>query len=239
MSVMRTMTTLTRLALACTVAMLLTGCHPGVPFTTDLSATRGLRKGDPVTHDGDKIGAVDDIRSMPDGKSQVAFSVNQSRKESVRRDSIAELKTDNGPPHLEIVTPDANSPVAEPNAHIGGASTDAEAALMMGRGQLKGLAGGLADVLHSINENLEGIANSPAWDQFHKDLNDVQRQVDAAGEQGHEILSKQLPRLENEFKGLEDQLIKEGKTLQVERLRKEFDQLARGLAATPTPTAGY
>ena len=44
------------LAVALIVMTLLSGCNPGPSFTTDLSLTRGLRKGDPVTHNGDKIG---------------------------------------------------------------------------------------------------------------------------------------------------------------------------------------
>src|SRR2546425_10232977 len=132
-------------------AAILAGCNPGPTFTTELSITRGLREDDAVTHSGEKIGAVTDIKSLPDGKYEVGFRVDRDHAKDVRRDSFAQLMTNAGPPRLEIVTTDPNSPPALPNAKISGAATEAEAALLQGRGQLQGLAGGFADALKSLN----------------------------------------------------------------------------------------
>jgi len=224
-------------AAALILLAMLSGCNPGPSFTTDLSLTRGLRKGDPVTHNGDKIGTVEEVRSLPDGKYEVRFTVQSDHARDVRRDSIAALRGEGGPPHLEILTPNPDSPPAPPDAKIAGAATPAEEALLQGSGQLKGLAGNLATMLQTFTNNLEGVTKSPAWEQFHQDLDNLQRQVAQAGEQGAAVLNRELPRLETKLSNLQQQLIKEGKSAEAQRLRRELDNLARGLVMpTPKPT---
>ena len=214
------------------------GCNPGPTYKTELTVTRGLRTGDPVTHDDDKIGEVRDIQSLPNGKYAVSFTVNKDRANTVRRDSIAAIKESGGPARLEIVTPNPDSPPAPPGSEIAGAATDAEAALLAGHNQLKGLAGSIGEAINSINSNIEALARSPAWDQLRQDIDNVSKQIADAGDRGSDILNRELPRLQSEFRSLEDKLIKEGKSDDAKRLRQQFDKLSRSLSspsAHPTP----
>jgi ABC-type transporter Mla subunit MlaD len=218
-------------------AILFAGCQPQDNYTTTLSVTRGLKAGDPVIHDGRRIGTVNAVRSMPDGKSQVGFAVEPGHTDEVREDSIAIVSEDSGAPALKLVSPTAvaSRPVP-PGSSIPGAGTEAEATLLAAREALKSLAAGATDALQDLNANLEGLNKSPAWDEFHRDFQEVQRQMAMAGTQAREILDKQLPRLRRELYNLETRLRVEGNSAEAERLRRDLERLARNLAASPTPS---
>ncbi len=218
-------------------AVLFAGCQPQVNYTTTLSVTRGLKAGDSVIHDGRRIGTVNEVKSMPDGKSQVSFAIEYGHTEEVREDSIAIVSEDSGTPALKLISPaGVASRPAPPGSSIPGAGTEAEAALLTAREALKSLAAGATKALRDLNANLEGLNKSPAWDEFHRDFQEVQRQMAAAGSQAREILDKQLPRLRRELYDLETRLRVEGNSAEAERLRRDLDRLARTLAATPTPS---
>jgi len=219
----------------CTI--LFAGCLPHNNYTTTLSVTRGLKAGDPVIHDGRRIGTVNAVKSLPDGNSQVSFAIEYGLSDEVREDSIAIVSEDSGTPALKLVTPaGAASRPAPPGSSIPGAGTEAEAALLTARGALKSLATGATEALQDLNANLEGLNKSPAWDEFHRDFQEVERQMAAAGTQAREILDKQLPRLRRELYKLETRLRVEGKSAEAQRLRQDLDRLARSLAASPTPS---
>lgn len=218
-------------------AILFAGCQPQSNYTTTLSVTRGLKAGDPVIHDGRRIGTVNAVKSMPDGKSQVSFAIEYGRSDEVREDSIAIVSEDSGTPALKLVSPaGVASRPAPPGSNIAGAGTEAEATLLVAREALKSLAAGATEALQDLNANLEGLSRSPAWDQLRHDLDDVQRQMARAGAQADEILNKQLPRLRRELYDLETRLRVEGKSAEAQRLRQDLDRLARSLAASPTPS---
>ena len=220
--------------IACTI--LLAGCQPQRTYSTTLSVTGGLKAGDPVLHDGARIGAVTAIRSMPDGKSEVSFAIDAAHADEVREDSIAILSAGAGPPALQLITPATTSRPAPPGSIIPGAATEAEAALLKGSEAFKGFTANVTAALQGLSTNLEALSKSPAWEQFHQDLEEVQRQVAAAGGHAREVIDKQLPRLQRELSDLEEQLRREGKSAEAERLRREFDRLAGKLVASPTPS---
>ena len=107
--------------------------NPGAQFSTTLSAPDGLRSGDPVTHDGSRIGEVGSLSSDGPGARTVNFEVYRDDLNLVHADSIAVLKEPGGSPELEIDTPNPNSATAPAGAHLQGASSEAEAdAIRMG-----------------------------------------------------------------------------------------------------------
>lgn len=223
--------------IACTI--LLAGCQPQRTYSTTLSVTGGLKAGDPVLHEGARIGAVTAIRSIPDGKSEVSFAIDAAHANEVREDSIVVLSADAGPPALQLITPSATTGrPAPPGAIIPGAATEAEAALLKGSEAFKGFTANVTAALQGLSTNLEALSKSPAWEQFHQDLEEVQRQVAKAGAHARDVIDKQLPRLQRELSDLEEQLRREGKSAEAERLRKDLDRLAGNLAASPTPSPG-
>ena len=229
---------LQRLKLWCSfmlVAAMAASCLRGPRFTTELTATRGLRAGDPVKYEGEQIGEVTDVKSLATGNYQVTFAVKPDRVGAVKTDSIAALRDDGGI-HIDIVTREASGSPAPPNAQLQGAANAAEEALREGHNQLKGLAGGLEQMLNQLNSSIESINKSPVWDQFHKDLDDLQKQVQQAGEQGTEILNREIPKLQNELNRLKEQLLAQGKSDEARRLQKQLDDLVNNLSHGPTPT---
>jgi len=217
-------------------AIMLAGCQPQDNYTTTLSVTGDLKAGDPVIHGGRRIGTVNAVRSMPDGKSKVSFTVDAGHTDEVRENSIVVLSADSGATVLKLVSPETTtSRPLPPGSSIPGAGTEAEASLLMARETLKSAAAGVTEALEALNANLEGLSKSPAWEEFHNDLDQVQRQMATAAAHAREILEKQLPRLREELYQLETRLRVEGKAVDAERLRLDFDRMARSLAS-PTPS---
>ena len=222
------------------------GCHPGVGYSTTLSATSGLQAGDPVTRSGQKIGTVESIKPASDGKSEVDFSIQGDHSDEVRKDTFAVLRTDGGN-RLELRTPDANSPPAPPNSRLAGAATPAEEALLTGGSQLGSFAVSIGAAVQGFNQDIQALnqsvaafGNSPAWSKFHDDLENLERQINQAGENAHGVVDRELPRLRGELANLTQQLEREGKTAEAQRLRDQLDRLSKSLAGgspAATPTA--
>ncbi len=217
--------------------VLIVGCQSQGDYTTTLSVTGGLKAGDPVIEDGRRIGTVDAVKSMPDGKSQVSFAIEAGHADEVLEDSIATVSIEGGQPALKLISPaGSTSRPAPPGSSIAGASTGAELALITAQGALKNLAADTTETLKNLNADLEGLNQSPAWEQFSHDLDDVRRQMAAAGARAAEILEKQLPRLRRELYNLETRLRVEGKSAEAQRLRLDLSRLIRSVAPSPAPS---
>ncbi|HTY55493.1 MAG TPA: MlaD family protein, partial [Candidatus Binataceae bacterium] len=183
-------------ALVLILCAILAACESHSDYTTRLSATRGLKPGDPVIREGRRIGTVNSVESMPDGQNEIAFAIEDKYVHEVRQDSAAVVTQQNGAPVLKLIaTTNAQSPPAPPGTRVPGVATEGEASMLAAEGALKGFATNANEALNDLNATLEGVSKSPAWDELHRELQEIQQQIAKAGSQTRVIIDQHLPQL--------------------------------------------
>lgn len=207
-------------------------CSRAASYRTELSTTRGLASGGPVMAGGTRIGQVTAIDNSAGGDSAVSFSVERAHAGDVRSASIAVLNTDPGPARLEILNPDPLAPPAPEGATIDGAiSPEAARGLIAKRG-IESFAVGLAAALSGFAAGA-AAANSADWDKLQNDLLRMQRAAAANGARSAEALARQWEQVAREIAGMQQQLLREGKSAEAERLRRELESFGKTRSAPP------
>jgi len=219
-------------------AILLAGCEPQDDYTTRLTSTHGLRAGDPVIHSGRRIGTVNSVRSTPDGDFEAAFAIQPGYNHEVREDSVVVVSHENGAVVLKLLstTATASRPVP-PGSRIPAIASEAQATIVTSLQTSKPPAANAPEALRDLNATLDKLDQSPAWKEFHIDLQQMQREMSATGAHEREVLARRLPHLRIDLYHLETRLRVEGASAEAERLRIDLDALARSLGASPTPSS--
>jgi ABC-type transporter Mla subunit MlaD len=220
----------------CAILLGLAGCDTREDYTTHLTATRGLKAGDPVIHQGRRIGTVNEIRSLPEGDSEVAFAVDNRYALEVQQDTAAVVTVENGAPALKLfATTKMASRPAPPGSKIPGVPTEGEADLLVARGTLTTVAAGASDALQDLNTTLAGLEKSPALNEFNRDFQEFQQELARAGSQTQQIINQRLPQLRRDLFKIETRLRVEGRSADAERLHIDLDHLVAS-AASPAPS---
>lgn len=229
------------LAGALMLAALAAGCAPsGLNFTTELDATDGLASGSAVTHAGATIGSVTGLSSMLNGDSEVTFNVADRYGDSVHQDSIAVLRSDHGPPSLDVYNPDPMAPAAASGSRIQGASSQRELAMLLAGRGLAGFATSLSGMLAALSTTAPGAPPFPAGlsalDQLQRALAAWQAQAAANGATTAAASAAQLQAINQQARALEQELIRQGQTAQAQKLRDEINRLMGTLSPPPNPS---
>src|SRR5579863_10015776 len=216
------------------VAALNAGCS--ARYNTELSAPDGLGPGDPVTNLGAKIGSVAAVSPLPYGNSAVGFDIDYGDQRLVMQDSIMILRNDSGSPSLELLNTNPISVRAPEGAMIDGASNQSEADLLMASHGLPGFNAGMA----AMRGAYAGASNMrpPPVAAATQNLSALQQQMaawqawfGAASAQNAAVAQQQIQQMSQSVDALEKQLIRAGKTPEAQRLRQDFENFARSVAA--------
>ncbi len=212
-----------------------------VSYVTELDATRGLASGAPVIYGGTTIGSVTGIGWKLNGDSKIDFEVQYDYATRVHQDSIMVLRSDTGPPELDLYSPNPSSPVAASGAKIDGASSQGELSAMLAARGFSSILGA-AGALSSVPPAPGSPPTSPPMTlgQLQKQLAAVQAQAAANGSANTTATAAQLHSLNQQVQTLQQELIKQGASPQAQQLRDEIDQLAHTLTTpmTPPPPGG-
>jgi MlaD protein len=215
------------------------GCANVARYGTNVDRVDGLESGAPVVYQGAVIGSVSEVTPLPDGRNAVEFEVSRSYAPDIHQDSIMVLRTGPGGAALDLMNPDPLSPAAPPGSMIAGASSQAEANLMLAGQGLKGFVAELGSFLGSVGTTLQNPSISPAYNQMQQDLLEIERELAAAGARNTALINQQWQRVNREAASLEQELIRQGKSAEAERLRRELERFARTLTtpgSTPPPS---
>lgn len=214
------------------LSLALGGCSRTVSYNTGLSTTRGLASGDPVMAGGARIGEVTAVKSSAGGDSAVSFSVDRAHAGELRTASIAVLNTESGPARLEILNPDPIADPAPAGSTIDGAiCPKAAQRLIVNRG-IENFTVGLAAALSAFAAGA-ATSSSPNWDKIQNDLLRMQREAAANSARSAEALSRQWEQVSRELSGMQQKLLREGKSADAERLRRELESFGKGWSASP------
>ncbi len=214
-------------------ATLAAACSSAASFSTELDAADGLAPGAPVTDQGAVIGSVTAVNPLLTGGSGVNFEVDRSRADDIHQDSIMVLRTEAEGPVLDLMNLDPTSPSAPPGSVITGASSPAEANLIVAGRGVSSFVAGLAAAMAAMGGTFQGLNTSPAFYAFQADLLQFERQLAAAGARNSAAINQQWQRLNRESAALEQQMIRAGHSAEAERLRRELEQFARTMTTLP------
>jgi ABC-type transporter Mla subunit MlaD len=226
------------LALAAAVATALGACSSGVHFTTELDAPGTLAPGNPVTYQGGQIGKVTSISPASLGGSEVGFDVEQAAANEVHQDSLVVLQSGGDSSWLDLRNPNVYSPVAPPGSRIQGADSEAQARMMLASRGLGALLGGLAQFLASSGAAGAASSGSSALDALTRELAAIQRNMAANASANQAAARAQLDRLVAQGQALERELIRQGRTAEAQRLRRQIEGLVRSLSPAPRGSSG-
>lgn len=207
--------------------MLAAACAKVARYGTNLDRVDGLESGAPVVYQGAVIGSVSRVTPLPSGGNTVEFEVSRSYTPDIHQDSIMILRTGAAGPALDLMNPDPLSPTADPGSTIAGASSQSEANLMLAGRGLKGFLAGLGNFLSTLGTSMQSAKTSPAYNQLQQDLIQIERELTAAGARNTAIINQQWQRVRREGAALEQELIRQGKSAEAERLRRELERFAR------------
>ena len=222
----------------------LSGCAAGasgastIGFVTELDATNGLAVGSPVTYAGNTVGSVSDIGWKLNGDSKVSFDVQYEYAQKVHQDSIMVLRSDVGPPSLELYDPSPNGAIAMPGTKIDGVSTQRELAALLAARGFTSVASTMAGVAGALGST-PGASGAPppavTIDQLQRELAAIQAQAAANGSANTAATAAQLHALNQQMQSLKQQMTTLGASPQAQQLRNEIDQMARTLSTPPPP----
>ncbi len=224
-----------RRAAAAVLAATLAACtHSAVAFNTQLGAPGPLAPGNPVTISGAEVGSVATMQPGVAGRSQIGFTVDHAHADQVRTNSVAVLRQDTTPPSLDIQTPTLPGDQAAANSYIIGASDPNQASVALGAGSISGFVATVGKALTVANVAM-GTVNTPAtWAQFQNNLTELERQAALAGVNGAYLVQQQLPFLEQQAAAFQQQLERQGRSAEAQKLRDEINKLA-ATAGSPPP----
>jgi len=222
-----------RFALAALIVVTLGACSRSVHFTTGLDSVDGLAPGNPVTSRGTQIGQVARVSRDSRGGAEVGFDVEHASAAKVHEDSIAVLHTGGDTPSLDVLSPNPSSPVAASGSRIQGASSEAQARMLIASRGLGALLGGFAQFLGSLGARAGSTSSSPAFDALSRQLAAIQQSIAAGAAANQAVVRAELDRLAAQSRRLQQELIRQGRTAEAERLKQEIARLMRSL--TPPP----
>lgn len=222
-------------ALAALVTAGLAACSRPAHFSTSLDTANGLAGGNPVTYQGARIGHVTAVTPEPRG-SEVQFDVGHANANDVHQDSIVVLQSGGESPSLDLRTPNPLSPIAPSGSFIRGASSEAEARVILASRGLGALVGGLARFLGSLHAGGATSTPSPALDALLREMNALEQNIRANASANQAAARAQIERLTREADRFEQELIRQGRSAEAKRLQREIARLVGSL--TPPPSKG-
>ncbi len=220
------------IAAACAAALLLASSVVAARphFSTELDSGSGLGPGDPVTHAGARIGAVTSVTPAANGRSEITFEVDPSAAEAVREDSIVVLSRLGPTPSLELTYTDPLAAPAPDGSFISGASTTAQAEMLLAARGPHSLVERYNKVFSHLGAS-GSLATSPAAMQLQNDLLALMAaSVASVAAAGSAAVAAQLDRVRRDEQVVEQELVKEGHTHEARQLH---DDAAALLAAIP------
>jgi hypothetical protein len=224
--------TLGALVLATLVAV--AGCaSENARFYTELTQPGSLAAGAPVVNLGSSIGLVASVSPLADGNAGVAFDVNRTDADAIRRDSIMVLQNDPGGASLDVMTTNPLSPPASPGTQIDGASNQNDANALVAAKNLAASAPAMAMMMTAPGNSAAAMNASPAWLLLQQQIAMLQSQFLIAGVQGAGVAAQQLQQVNQNAAALERQLVAAGHSAQAEQLRRQVDALAHTLTTPP------
>lgn len=218
--------------LAAIVAVTLGACSNAVHFATELDAPENLAPGNAVTYQGAQIGQVTSVRPAPLGGAEVDFEVQQVSADDVRQDSLVVLQSSADAAWLDLRNSNAYGPVAAPGARIQGADSEAQARMILATRGLGAMLGGLVQFLGSTPSGASQL------DALTRELAAMQHNL-AANASGNQAAARAATdRLVTQAQALEQELIRQGRTAEAQRLRQRIEALIRLSAAPPPSSSG-
>ncbi len=222
-------------ALAALIAVTLGACSNAVHFTTELDAPGSLAPGNPVTYQSTQIGKVTRVSPAPLGGSEVGFDVQKANADHVHQDSLVVLQSTSDTAWLDLRNPNAFSPVAPSGSHIQGADSEAQAHMMLASRGLGALLGGLAQMLGSTGPAGASATGLSGLDALTRELAAMRQNLAANASPNQAATRAELARLVAQSQAFEQELVRQGKTAEAQRLRHEIEGLTRSL--TPPPSS--
>jgi hypothetical protein len=222
-----------RIAAACAALLLVaTASQAAAPphFSTELDSGSGLGPGDPVTHAGARIGSITSVTPRPGGRSEITFEVNPSEADAVRENSIVVLSRLGPTPSLELTYTDPMAAPAPDGSFISGASTPAQAEMLLAARGPHSLVERYNRVFSHLGPT-GSLATSPAAMQLQNDLLMLMAASAASvAAAGSVAVATQLDQVRRDEQTVEHELVKEGHTHEARQLH---DETAALLAVIP------
>ena len=215
-------------------ALLLAGCASQPSFySTQLDTTGGLGPGDPITHASATIGHVTQVSPISDGDSEIAFEVDGAHADEIHYDSIVTLNNLGATPSLDVMNVDAMSHSAPSGTRLDGASGMNEVQMFMtARGP-----GSFAQALGKVAGSSTTPPPSASTVQMTRLLAQISQQTLASAVAIAPPTREQLEQAKREARGVERQLMRNGKIEQAERLRASMGSMMGGITAPVNPSA--
>ncbi len=209
------------------LAVTLSACSSAAHFTTELDAPGPLAPGNAVTYQGSQIGQITSVSPAPLAGSEVAFDVQRASADDVHQDSLVVLQNSGDSGWLDLRNPNAYSPVAQPGSRIQGADSEAQARMILSSRGLGAMLGGLAQFLGSAPSGVSPL------DALTRELAAMQQNLGANASVNQAAARAQLGRLVAQGQALQQELIRQGRTAEARRLRRQIEGLVRSFSPPP------
>lgn len=213
---------------------MLAGCASQPSFySTQLDTTGGLGPGDPITHASATIGHVTQVSPISDGDCEIAFEVDGAHADEIHYDSIMTLNNLGATPSLDVMNVDAMSHSAPSGTRLDGASSMNEVQMFMtARGP-----GSFAQALGKVAGSSTTLPPAASTVQMTRLLAQISQQTLASAVAIAPPTREQLAQAKREARGVERQLMRNGKIEQAERLRASMGSMMGGITAPVNPSA--
>ena len=176
----------------------------------DFDNSRGLKAGDPVTHEGRNVGRVTRVGFGDRDTVEVHISIDEDHRDAVRKTStfvINELAGNGASVEHFVIDPE--SPPARSGDRFQGARSVAEVWLRRGRITADELSRSMSRGVEEFRRNLEELQRSKEWAKFKDQLARLSAQLTVTGSQLSQLLNEQLPKLQKELDDLYGQYLQE------------------------------
>ncbi len=192
----------------------------GEPFSliVDFDNSRGLKAGDPVTHDGKDIGQVARVGFGDRDTVEVHLQIDENHRSLVRKSStfVIQEPAGHGNASVEHFVIDSMSPPARSGERFQGARSVAEVWLRRGRITADELSRSMSQGIDAFRKNLEELQRSKEWEKFKDQIARLSAQLTVTGSELSQLLNEQLPKLQRELDDLYGQYLQE-----LERRKRE------------------
>jgi hypothetical protein len=147
------------------VLLLLAGCSRGVPVSTVLEETGGLRAGDKVYLDAREVGSIDGIEAAEQTPGYaIEVSLYPEHAVLVQEDAVAYVPLES-PPMLVLVNPSETAPPVAPGGRLRGLS-----ALELTIWQVSDAASQASSLMEALALRIDDYFESEEWQQARAQL---------------------------------------------------------------------
>jgi hypothetical protein len=203
-------------------------------FYTEVPQAGHLTAGSPVVNLGSPVGSVASVSRLADGNAGVAFDIDRSDADAIRRASIMVVRDDPGGASLDVMNADPLSPSASPGTQIDGAANQSDANALVAAKNLAASAPATAMMMSAPGGGTVVANASPAALALQQQILALQGQLLIAGTSGTAIAAQQLQQINQNAAVLERQLVAAGNTPEAERLRRQIEALSNTLTNPPS-----